>query len=82
MLALFDDDTNQQEKQQIATALINTPRPAQFATCKPEQPDFDPVFAHIGGDKPSMAAFVTDRSWLLFHLLETDPAWLAEDPDD
>ena len=26
----------------------------------------------------SLAAFITERSWLLFHLLESDAVWLHE----
>ena len=45
------------------------------------QPKFDPVAAHLGDDRPLLAAFVTERSWLLFHLLESRAEWLGDDLD-
>ena len=48
---------------------------------KPSQPKFYPVAAHLGDDRPLLAAFVTERSWLLFHFLESRAEWLGDDLD-
>ena len=81
VLALFDADTSVQERHVLALTLLNTPCPDNFATGKPGQPKFDPVAAHLGDDRPLLAAFVTERSWLLFHLLESRAEWLGDDLD-
>lgn len=36
--------------------------------------------AHLKPAKPSLAAFVNKRSWLLFNLLDIEGAWLSEHP--
>jgi hypothetical protein len=80
VLALFDDFTTYDEKQMIAVTLFHTPRPNAFATGKPGQPNFDPVAVHLTDDKPSLAAFINERSWLLFSLLDSPAEWLGDDP--
>ena len=55
-----------EEKQVIAVTLLNKDHPQQFASGKPGQPDFNPVAVHLGDERPSMAAFVSEQSWLLF----------------
>ena len=81
VLALFDADTSVQERHVLALTLLNTPRPDNFTTWKPGQPKFDPVAAHLGDDRPLLAVFVTERSWLLFHLPKSRAEWLGDDLD-
>ena len=80
ILALFDELTSYDEKQILATMLLNTPRPNVFATGKPGQPAFNSVARLLTNDKPSLGAFVTERSWLLFSLLGSQTNWLQDDP--
>ena len=44
VLGLFDDDLPETEKQRMAAALQQVPRPAVF---NPGKPSFDPVAAHL-----------------------------------
>lgn len=81
VLSMFDDHTPLEEKQEMAIALYNLPRPQVYTTGKPGQPNFDPVGVHLLDVKPSLAAFITPRSWLLFHLLESNAGWLQQDPE-
>ncbi len=60
VLVLFNDFTTYDEKQMIALALFHTPHPNYFATGKPGQPNI-----HLTDDKPSLAAFIKEWSWLL-----------------
>ena len=76
VLALFDDLTTLDEKQDMAVMLLNTHRPHAFATGKPDQPEFCPVATKLTNEKPSIAVFITEHSWLLFHHLGSDAAWL------
>ena len=80
VLALFDDGTGVDEKQAIAVTLANIMRPHVLATGKPGHPDFNPIATHLTDEKPSLPVFVTERSWLMFHLLESDAVWLTEHP--
>ncbi len=80
VLALFDDLTPAENKQDIAVTLVNIPRPQVFATGKPGQPSFNAIAAKLVDDRPSLAEFVTERSWLLFTLLGAEGEWLYEDP--
>ena len=81
VLALFDSFTSIQEKQAMARALLNTRRPRQFNLGKPGQPGFNPVAAHLQGNQPLLGAFVTEQSWLLFSLIESQAEWLHDDPN-
>ena len=78
VLALFDDFTTYDEKQMIAVSLVHTSRPDAFATGKP---NFDLVAIHLTEDKPSLASFINERSWLLFSLLGSEAGWLYDDPN-
>lgn len=80
VLALFDDDTTTEEKRLMAAQLLNSPRPQVFARGKPGQPNFDPVATKLTPDRPHLAVFITERSWLLFDLLEVETGWLQEHP--
>ena len=74
ILALFDPGTSEQEKEALAAALRSFLRPDVFEKGKP---DFRPVLDKLTDDKPSLSVFVTERSWLVFHLLEVSPAELV-----
>ena len=80
VLALFDYHTTLEDKQVMAVTLVNTVRPQAFGTGKPGQPAFNSIAAKLTEEKPSLAVFITERSWLLFHLLGSDAAWLHEQP--
>ena len=56
------------------------PRPNVFVIGKPGQPDFNPIAIHLTDDKPSLAAFINARSWLLFAHLDSEAEWLSDDP--
>ena len=47
VLALLDDFTTLDEKQEMAVTLHNTHRPHAFATGKPGQPEFCPLTAKL-----------------------------------
>ena len=64
-LALFDKPLPDFEKRNIAEKLVTIPRSAEFHK---GMPDFDSVADLIGDEKPFLAAFVTEQSWLVFHL--------------
>ena len=81
VLSLFDDEVPMNEKQAIAVALLNHPRPEEFNMGKPGQPDFSPVANHLGDEKPPLAVFVTEQSWLLFSHVESDAEWLRNPPE-
>ena len=80
VLALIDDHTTIDDKQLMAVTLCNTVRPQNFDTGKPGQPQFDPIVTKLTEEKPSLAAFITECSWLLFELLGSNAAWLHEQP--
>ena len=77
VLALFDYHTTLEV---MAVTLVSTVRPQAFGTGKPGQPAFNPITAKLTEEKPSLAVFITERSWLLFHLLGSDAAWLHAQP--
>ena len=60
----------------MATQLHNTPRPQNFATGKPDSPT-----GIITANIPTMEQFIGPKSWLLFHLLGNNGAWLTMPPD-
>ena len=72
VLGLFDDELSDFEKEQMASQLLQTPRPAVYQPGKPGQPDFQPVAALLLPERPSLSVFITERSWLIFHLLDID----------
>ena len=81
VLALFDDHTTVDEKQQMAVTLCNMVHLGAFDIGKPGQPSFNLIAAKLTEEKPSLAEFLTERSWLLFHLLGSDARWLHEHPE-
>ena len=80
VLALFDDGLPEEDKQQMADTLLNTPNPAVFNPGKPAQPNFDPVAAHLGPVKPSLSDFISERSWMIFTLVDATTDWLNIPP--
>lgn len=80
ILALFDDGTPTEDKQLMAVVLLTTPRPLVFRRGKPGQPHFNAVAALLTDERPSLADFITERSWLLFDLLGLAATWLQEHP--
>jgi hypothetical protein len=85
VLGLFDDELSEYEKEKMALQLTQTPCPAAFQTGKPGQPNFDPIAAHLTAERPSLSMFITDRSWLVFHLLDIQmPSlhWLTLPPSE
>ena len=72
VLSLFDDVVPNHEKADIAAALLASPRPNVFPPGKPGQPSFSPQTRLLTRAKPSLSVFVTEESWLLFHLIEAD----------
>ena len=76
ILAFFDESVAPEVKEDMATRLHNTPRPQNFATGKPEFPT-----GIITANIPTMEQFIGPKSWLLFHLLGNNGAWLTMPPD-
>ena len=66
VLAMFDSKVSYEEKQLMAVTLLNTHRPAAFATGKPGQPCFHPVIDKLEDDRPPLSVFISERSWLIF----------------
>ena len=60
VLALFDDELPEEDKQQMADTLLQIPHPTVFNPGKPAQPNFDPVAAHLGSMKPSLSDFISE----------------------
>ncbi len=79
-LSLFDDGVTVVEKKAMAETLLQFPKPDVFAPGKPGQPQFNPVAIHLTNEKPPLASFITERSWLMFHLINADSEWLNDDP--
>ncbi|KAG0719634.1 hypothetical protein GWK47_050101 [Chionoecetes opilio] len=76
ILCLFDDMVSDKEKK-VADALVALPAPRYFA---PGKPNLQPVIRLLTDTRPSLAVFVTERSWLLFKLFRLDTAWLLTEP--
>ena len=71
--ALFDKDLVDEQKREIADALLRHPRPDQFA---PQKPYFQ--LRNLQQDDVNLASFIGQRSWLLFHLLGNTGAWVRK----
>ena len=82
VLALASDELPESELKKLATTLISVPRPETFTPGKPVFPG--PRFTQndtiwTNDNLPSLSSFVSDRSWLMFHLLElglSETEWL------
>ena len=66
---LFDPETSDVEKREVARAIVCTPRPATIQLGKPHMPVLMPT-------NPSLASFVGTDSWKLWELLGVGYAWL------
>ena len=76
IVCLADTHCPAEERKAVATALARTPRPELFA---PGKPDLPLEFWPESGEKPSLASFVGEQSWLLPSLLKlqsNDMEWL------
>ena len=78
VLALFDDDVPNQEQAAMSNALRACPRPNVLPPGKPGQPSFTPQIRKLTDAKPCLSEFITEKSWLLFHLIDADTQWLSE----
>ncbi len=76
VFALFDGKLDWAVKEEMATALLQTQRPAQFPPGKPAFPR--QTLETI--DNIQLPQLIGPRSWLLFHLLDADGDWLNIPP--
>ena len=78
VLALLDDRVSVQERQDLASAIADTDRPASFSIAKPQSCGLDVCEGAI----PSLPELVSPRSWFLFELLDLRGEaveWLKKD---
>ena len=71
VFCLFDPETSDVEKREVARAIVCTPCPATIQLGKPHMPVLMP-------DNPSLASFVGTDSWKLWELLGVGHAWLQQ----
>ena len=71
ILGLFDSEVSEEDKVQMAQALVGCPRPEIHS---PGRPAFPPRSLLCDGQ--SLASFIGPRSWLLFSLLDASGRWL------
>lgn len=64
----------------MAVTLFHTDIPQTFVAGKPVQPNFGRVFGKLGDERPPLAKFISERSWLFVSLLESYAAWLQMYP--
>ena len=69
VFGLFDPETSDVEKREVARAIVHTPRPATIQLGKPHMPVLMPA-------NPSLASFVGTDFWKLWELLGVGHAWL------
>ena len=69
VFCLFDPETSDVEKREVARAIVCTPHPATIQLGKPHMPVLMPA-------NPSLASFVGTDSWKLWELLGVGHAWL------
>ena len=70
IVCLADSHCPEEEKKAVATVLAKTRRPDTYIPGKPELPE---EFWPESGEKPSLASFVGEKSWLLPSLLKLEP---------
>ena len=75
VFSFFDEELSDIERQKMAAKLLTIPRPAVFPAGKPVFP-VDLVADDVA---PSLDAFISEKSWLLFHILGANGAWLLKD---
>ena len=73
VFGLFDTNLTDAERQSMAAMLCSFPRP----TFAPGKPVFD-VQAMSGETAPDLSTFITERSWLLFSILDCEGGWLKD----
>ena len=73
VFGLFDCNLPNHERRAMADRLLQTRRPLTF---KPGKPAFPTTLMSAN---PSMEIFIGPKSWLLFHKLDADVAWLEKD---
>ena len=69
VFCLFDPETSDVEKREVARAIVCTSHPATIQLGKPHMPVLMPT-------NPSLASFVGTDSWKLWELLGVGHAWL------
>ena len=74
---LSDEMLSENEKKKVTDALVALPAPRYFIQGKP---NLQPAVAIVTDMPPSLASFVTTRSWLLFQLFWLDTSWLLNEP--
>ena len=75
--ALVDEDLNNEEREEMAKVLFNTPRDFNIQMGKPV---FPVLKRNVGNTRPVMSSFIGSNSWLLFDLLQLNDVqeWLLE----
>ncbi len=69
------------EKRMMAATVNQTVRPTTFDPGKTGQPSFNPISALLVAQRPALANFITNISWLLFQLVNADTScWLLIEP--
>ena len=82
VLSLASEEVPASELKKLASALVSVPRPESFSPGKPVFPRKGFTQDHtiwVNDNLPSLSIFVSERSWLLFNLLDLGPAdseWL------
>ena len=71
VFCLFDPETSDVEKREVARAIVCTPPPATIQLGKPHMPVIMPA-------NHSLASFVGTDSWKLWELLGVGHAWLLQ----
>ena len=71
VFCLFDPETSDVEKREVARAIVHTPHAATIQLGKPHMPVLMPA-------NPSLASFVGTDSWKLWELLGVGHAWLQQ----
>ena len=67
VLAQFDSDVSDDEKQLMAVTLLSKNQPAAYATGNPGQPGFRLITDKLVGKRPPLSVFITEWSWIIFN---------------
>ncbi len=68
------------DEKRMAATVNQTVRPTTFDPGKTGQPSFNPISALLVAQRPALANFITNISWLLFQLVNADTSWLLIEP--
>ena len=89
VLAMFDSEVPNGEKAAMARALLQHPVPDAFAPGKPGCRHFEQIMPKLADfiagrvETPCLSTFITDRSWLSFHLVgRSAEGWLQRTPEE